>query len=219
VKVLSEEPASLRALAPHAPPALERIVRRCLEKERDARFQTAAELAEALRPLASARTRTSLERLRLAKDNPIAAGVDLVVDAAIGSGGEPLQVGIHPSSLRPGREAGEREVRERQMPTAPTAFSPRSLPEVRSPASRRRVQIAIGLGSVAAILVVFGVLSAAKLAAQATGIVPSAIGEPDTARAGAAGAGAARSAASAPATPATGATPLDAGLARPWPRR
>jgi eukaryotic-like serine/threonine-protein kinase len=221
VKVLSEDPASLCEHAPHAPPALERIVRRCLEKERDARFQTAAELAEALRPLASARTRTSLERLRLAKDNPIAAGVDLVVDAAMGSGGEPLHVGIHPSSQRPGREAGGREASERQMPTAPTAFSPRSLRETRSPASRRRIQIAIGLGSVTAILVVFGVLSAVKLAAEATGIVPSALGEPDTSLAGAAGAGAARPLVSAPVTsvtgaaPATGATPLDAGLARP----
>jgi hypothetical protein len=50
-KVLQETPASLTARVPNVSPAFERIVLRCLEKEADSRYQTAAELADALRSL------------------------------------------------------------------------------------------------------------------------------------------------------------------------
>ena len=66
--VLTEEPPLLRELAPHAPPELEAIVNKCLTKDRAGRFQTAAELADALRPFASDRTRESLDRLEQAQE-------------------------------------------------------------------------------------------------------------------------------------------------------
>jgi serine/threonine-protein kinase len=50
VAVLSAEPRSLATFAPHAPPGLDAVIKRCLAKDRNERFQTAAELADALRP-------------------------------------------------------------------------------------------------------------------------------------------------------------------------
>ncbi|MGE3173793.1 MAG: protein kinase [Planctomycetota bacterium] len=47
--ILYEEPAPLAIAERPVPEAIERIVRRCLEKERDARFQTANDLGFALR--------------------------------------------------------------------------------------------------------------------------------------------------------------------------
>jgi Tol biopolymer transport system component len=43
--VLNEEPPSLVANDPHAPPGVSAVVRRCLEKNRDERFQSASDLA------------------------------------------------------------------------------------------------------------------------------------------------------------------------------
>lgn len=51
--ILREEPAPLALLAPDTPPALERIVTRCLEKLPAARFRSAADLAFALEALAA----------------------------------------------------------------------------------------------------------------------------------------------------------------------
>lgn len=53
IAVLTSEPQSLCALAPTAPPGLEAVVRRCLTRDVAARFQTARELASALRPFGS----------------------------------------------------------------------------------------------------------------------------------------------------------------------
>ena len=49
--ILNEEPPAISALAPHTPPALVRVVKRCLEKDPDLRFQSAADLAFALEAL------------------------------------------------------------------------------------------------------------------------------------------------------------------------
>ncbi len=51
--ILKEEPPEMSASAAAAPPALENIVRRCLEKEPAHRFQSAADLAFALRSVSS----------------------------------------------------------------------------------------------------------------------------------------------------------------------
>jgi Tol biopolymer transport system component len=50
--VLRDEPADVAMLRPEAPPGLARVVGRCLAKEREARFQSASDLAFALRSLA-----------------------------------------------------------------------------------------------------------------------------------------------------------------------
>jgi len=51
--ILKEEPRDLTELLPSIPPALERLVRRCLEKERELRFQSARDLAFNLETLSS----------------------------------------------------------------------------------------------------------------------------------------------------------------------
>jgi serine/threonine-protein kinase len=70
VAVLSGEPQRLCALAPHAPRELEAVVARCLEKDVTRRFQSAIELADALRPFASDRAKESLDRIQRAKEAP-----------------------------------------------------------------------------------------------------------------------------------------------------
>jgi serine/threonine protein kinase len=49
--ILNEETPDISQLVPAAPPALHRIVRRCLEKNREQRFQSASDLAFALEAL------------------------------------------------------------------------------------------------------------------------------------------------------------------------
>lgn len=53
IAVLTAEPQSLRSLAPAAPPGLEDVVKRCLTRDVALRFQTAKDLAAALRPFGS----------------------------------------------------------------------------------------------------------------------------------------------------------------------
>ncbi|MGO8812993.1 MAG: protein kinase domain-containing protein [Candidatus Sulfotelmatobacter sp.] len=54
--ILNEEPAPLTQLSPDTPVALERVVRRCLEKNSEQRFQSASDLAFALEALSDGAT-------------------------------------------------------------------------------------------------------------------------------------------------------------------
>lgn len=67
LRVLTAEPEDLCACAPHVPRELGAIVARCLVKDREARWQSAAELGAALAPFASERTREGLEVAREAR--------------------------------------------------------------------------------------------------------------------------------------------------------
>jgi Tol biopolymer transport system component len=49
--ILNEEPSAISQLAPNPPPALVRVVKRCLEKDPEQRFQSASDLAFALEAL------------------------------------------------------------------------------------------------------------------------------------------------------------------------
>lgn len=55
VKVLRDEPESLKALRPDVPPAIENIIMRCLEKDPANRYSSVKELALALEPFAYAK--------------------------------------------------------------------------------------------------------------------------------------------------------------------
>ena len=56
--ILNDEPPDLRSAAPQVPPAVARIVERCLEKNPAARFQTASDLAFALESLSGLSSET-----------------------------------------------------------------------------------------------------------------------------------------------------------------
>ncbi|MEY2933543.1 MAG: hypothetical protein RL033_4292, partial [Pseudomonadota bacterium] len=60
--ILEQEPASLRVVCPSAPPGLEAVVKQCLAKHPENRFQNVGELAIALFPYGSPRGRNSVER-------------------------------------------------------------------------------------------------------------------------------------------------------------
>ncbi len=59
-QILSEPPLPL---AGRVPPAVEAVILRCLEKRPEDRFQSVAELAEALRPIAPMRSTLSIDRV------------------------------------------------------------------------------------------------------------------------------------------------------------
>jgi eukaryotic-like serine/threonine-protein kinase len=54
--ILNEDPPDVSQLVPGTPPAVQRIVRRCLEKNREQRFQSASDLAFALEALSDSGT-------------------------------------------------------------------------------------------------------------------------------------------------------------------
>jgi serine/threonine protein kinase len=62
VEIVTKEPPTLLELRPEIPQALSAVVRRCMAKERDERFASAAELAKALIPFADQRAWVVAER-------------------------------------------------------------------------------------------------------------------------------------------------------------
>jgi dipeptidyl aminopeptidase/acylaminoacyl peptidase len=58
--ILKEDPPDLTDVVPSIPPSLERLVRRCLEKDRELRFQSARDLAFNLETLATMSTSATL---------------------------------------------------------------------------------------------------------------------------------------------------------------
>ena len=74
--ILKEDPPELADIAPNVPQPLERLVRRCLEKDRDLRFQTARDLAfnlETLSNLTGASAPPRMETTRKPLDPSTAA--------------------------------------------------------------------------------------------------------------------------------------------------
>ncbi len=82
LEIIQSEPISLRARRAHVPKELEAIVARCLTKDRDARFATAAELAIALLPFAPGRSRVAAERaLAVTKEAGMSATIAMPVSS------------------------------------------------------------------------------------------------------------------------------------------
>jgi serine/threonine-protein kinase len=63
LKITASEPAPLRARRPEVPVALERVILRCLEKDRSKRLPTIGDLAHALVDFGTPRSRLSVERI------------------------------------------------------------------------------------------------------------------------------------------------------------
>ena len=73
--ILKEEPPDLTDLIPTAPPALERLLRRCLEKDREQRFQSARDLGFNLDTLAAMSSSSTLSGVARPAANPHANSV------------------------------------------------------------------------------------------------------------------------------------------------
>lgn len=73
VKVLCDDPVSLRAMRPDVPAEVENVIRRCLQKHPEERFPSVRELAESLAPFASAECAESLRRVRRILGEPAPA--------------------------------------------------------------------------------------------------------------------------------------------------
>jgi tRNA A-37 threonylcarbamoyl transferase component Bud32 len=86
--ILQDPPRPLRALRQDVPEALEWVVLRCLEKNRDARFANVAQLAAALAPFGPAGARRSAERIArvLGTSGVLSAGFSAPGSAALPAG-------------------------------------------------------------------------------------------------------------------------------------
>lgn len=83
--ILNEEPTSIAELAPETPAALEKVIRRCLEKNAAQRFQSASDLAFALEALTEPST-SAADAKHLSAPRPHSAwmwGVPLIAVALI----------------------------------------------------------------------------------------------------------------------------------------
>ena len=65
-KILESEPPSISSLQPMTPPALDRVVKRCLAKEPDNRWQTASDLSESLKWIAEGGSQAGLSTTAVA---------------------------------------------------------------------------------------------------------------------------------------------------------
>lgn len=173
--VLTKEPPLVRSLAPHVPAALEAVVNRCLIKDRDARFQTAAELADALRPFASVSTCDSLDRLQAAKGKPsvrLARGVVAEGARADTRASDAPSAGLTPA-LFPASQPRPSAASPSSSNDPSAAFS-RAIR--RSPSTT--LKVAVTAGGVAAVLLAFGILTLVKMAAESVGVVEAVSTEP-----------------------------------------
>jgi len=84
--ILKEDPPDLTEVVPNIPPQLERLVRRCLEKDREARFQSARDLSFNLEMLATMSTSHTIPSVtRPSMTGPISSTAQTAITGAAGS--------------------------------------------------------------------------------------------------------------------------------------
>lgn len=182
VKVMLEEPPSLRSMRDDLPPALEAVVARCLAKNREHRFPHVADFASALAPFATRHALASIERI---SGVAVASGQRL-------SGAPPIEVvrldaqPISPSALASGQMPVIERPAAPPWPTSQTTGSSAVTSRTAPPpseetttagvprSSSKKLPIALGVG-VLAILGVLGGVAATRGAerspAAASGIM------------------------------------------------
>ena len=98
--ILNEDPLELSQLPPATRPALQRVVQRCLEKNADQRFQSAADLAFALGALSESERTGAVSETRLARVSQrviaTAGGVVIVLAVLLWFGGGRLREWLRP---------------------------------------------------------------------------------------------------------------------------
>ncbi len=146
----------LRSFRPDAPPELEEIVDRCLEKDRTLRFQNCAELAIALLPFAPRRSRVTAERTTsFTRAAGLLSDPHLQVPASIAppaySNGPPEH---SPSAIHASMSSRAAAPTEPQL----QSFSPRPVVATAPPGSSRSWIVVVGGLLVLAMLVVVALL-------------------------------------------------------------
>jgi serine/threonine-protein kinase len=147
----------LRVTRPDLPAEVEDVIRRCLEKNPEHRFQTVGELALALEPFADRASVPSIARIRNTLARPISS-IPPRISTAPSPSVTPnrAEVAIAPTALIPGvpeRPTGPGTLRAEMAPTAAqTAESLESTTlthgesDIKLPRSRRLAVIAAGAG-------------------------------------------------------------------------
>ncbi|HSO31428.1 MAG TPA: protein kinase [Labilithrix sp.] len=62
--IIADDPVALRSVRPDTPDGLSEVILRCLNRDREQRYQTVADLAQALEPFAPPDARVSIDRIR-----------------------------------------------------------------------------------------------------------------------------------------------------------
>jgi serine/threonine-protein kinase len=234
LNVLTKEPELLTKVSPHAPKELEAIVSRCLTKDVTKRWQSARELADALRPFASDRTRDSLERMEEAREAPslnIALDLASLTPAAseVAMNAPPMPKPPPPPKRPPPAPGTAAATPQMTIETGPSAFKVASIPPGAGPssldaavstASRRAfgkpntMKLVIVAGGIGVVLLAFGAFTALRLVFHAVG---SGVPEPDATLAAPALPPLPATAVTAPPPPnaAARAVPLEAGRPHP----
>ena len=88
--ILRNEPRPLTSVRPDLPVDLERVVNRCLEKDAYDRYESVAELVQALAPHASSAAQSSVARISRSSTSPNTIADDLVATTRQVRGGEEL---------------------------------------------------------------------------------------------------------------------------------
>ncbi|HEY3668687.1 MAG TPA: serine/threonine-protein kinase, partial [Polyangiaceae bacterium] len=149
-KVLVDDAPSLRELFDRAPVELDEIVRRCLQKDPRARFQTVTELADALRELIASTERAATERAAAERAATERAATERAATERFDLASLTVDSERKPSS---GPQSGARHPLEAALaePT-PTNFTPVRLSSAGLP--RRRHAAWVAASAVLAIAVV-----------------------------------------------------------------
>jgi serine/threonine-protein kinase len=101
--ILDTAAPPLAELPPYVPPPLAAIVARCMEKERDKRFGSTADLAVALLPFAPKRARTAVERAMAMSQSAGMSRKDVDPQAlTIAAGDQPMMSPLHGLPLHSG---------------------------------------------------------------------------------------------------------------------
>lgn len=124
VKVLTLDPPSLSDVAPHVPPALAAIVLRCLQKDPQLRFGSAAELAMHLEPFSRSAERGMMDRPWRSMAETVDSGANVLQPGELSS-----------PSVPPGAPPGARA--QLQGSGGTTGFVNVSLSETSPPSKRK----------------------------------------------------------------------------------
>src|SRR5207244_4813453 len=90
--IVSGQPKSISELQPLTPAALEHVIKKCLAKERDDRWQSAVDIAEELRWISEDRPAARVSRSGVRQLSVFAAALSLVV-GVVGESWEIMRVG------------------------------------------------------------------------------------------------------------------------------